>query len=116
MNPFIDDDDLATVQGALETLMLQSPRGRLSWTTIQELWEDSLITHFPVNTEVLAVIFRQGVKGKELREKSLDFITNNVIATKETLFKDPEIELFFIEEMQKVRSHFFSFLELYKSL
>ncbi|KAG0351776.1 Apoptosis inhibitor 5 [Podila minutissima] len=73
----LDDDDLATVQGALETLMLQSPR------------------------EVLAVIFRQGVKGKELREKSLDFITNNVIATKETLFKDPEIELFFIEEMQK---------------
>ncbi|KAG0074594.1 Apoptosis inhibitor 5, partial [Podila epicladia] len=73
----LDDDDLATVQGALETLMLQSPR------------------------EVLAVIFRQGVKGKELREKSLDFITNNVIATKETLFKDPEVELFFVEEMQK---------------
>ncbi|KAG0336359.1 Apoptosis inhibitor 5 [Podila horticola] len=51
--------------------------------------------------EVLAVIFRQGVKGRELREKSLDFITNNVIATKDTLFKDPEVELFFIEEMQK---------------
>lgn len=69
-----------------------------------------------MNTEVLAVIFRQGVKGRELREKSLDFITNNVIATKDTLFKDPEVELFFIEEMQKVTSCFsFSLLELHGS-
>ncbi|KAF9186434.1 hypothetical protein BGZ51_002020 [Haplosporangium sp. Z 767] len=73
----LDDQDLVVVQGALQTLMLQSPR------------------------EVLAVVFRQGVKGADLRERSLDFITNQVMACKETLFKDPEIEMFFLEEMQK---------------
>lgn len=52
--------------------------------------------------EVLAVLFRQGVKGADLRERTLDFITNQVVASKETLFKDPEIEMFFLEEMQKV--------------
>jgi hypothetical protein len=51
---------------------------------------------------VLAVLFRQGVKGTELRERTLDFITTNVLAAAETLFKDAEIELFFLEEMQKV--------------
>lgn len=53
--------------------------------------------------EVLAVLFRQGVKGADLRERTLDFITNQVMASKETLFKDPDMELFFLEEMQKVR-------------
>ncbi|KAF9578735.1 Apoptosis inhibitor 5 [Lunasporangiospora selenospora] len=76
----LDDQDLVAVQGALQTLLLQSPR------------------------EVLAVLFRQGVKGTELRERSLDFITNNVLTMKDALFKDPAIELFFIEEMQKSMS------------
>ncbi|KAF9955555.1 Apoptosis inhibitor 5, partial [Modicella reniformis] len=73
----LDDQDLVIVQAALQTLLIQSPR------------------------EVLAVIFRQGVKGAELRERTLDFITNQVMASKETLFNDPDIELFFLEEMQK---------------
>ncbi|KAF9088916.1 Apoptosis inhibitor 5 [Mortierella sp. AM989] len=73
----VDDQDLPVVQAALQTLMIQSPR------------------------EVLAVIFRQGVKEPDLRERALDFITHQVMASKETLFKDPEIELFFLEEMQK---------------
>ncbi|KAG0311930.1 Apoptosis inhibitor 5 [Dissophora globulifera] len=51
--------------------------------------------------EVLAVLFRQGVKGADLRERTLDFITNHVMTCKEALFKDPEIEMFFLEEMQK---------------
>jgi len=52
---------------------------------------------------VLAVLFRQGVKGTDLRERTLEFITTNVLASADTLFKDPEIELFFLEEMQKVQ-------------
>ncbi|KAF8980034.1 Apoptosis inhibitor 5 [Entomortierella lignicola] len=73
----LDDQDLVVVQVALQNLMIQSPR------------------------EVLAVVFRQGVKGADLRERALDFITNQVMGSKETLFKDPEIELFFLGEMQK---------------
>ncbi|KAI1314840.1 hypothetical protein EDD11_001665 [Mortierella claussenii] len=73
----LDDQDLAVVQGALQVLMLQSPR------------------------EVLAVLFRQGVKGVDLRERTLAFITNQAMAAKDVLFKDPEIELFFLEEVQK---------------
>ncbi|GJJ78982.1 hypothetical protein EMPS_11341 [Entomortierella parvispora] len=73
----LDDQDLVVVQGALQTLMIQSPR------------------------EVLAVLFRQGVKGTDLRERTLEFITTNVMASADTLFKDSEIELFFLEEMQK---------------
>ncbi|KAF9163418.1 Apoptosis inhibitor 5, partial [Mortierella sp. AD010] len=73
----LDDQDLVVVQAALKDLMIQSPR------------------------EVLAVVFRQGVKGTELRERALDFITHQVMASKETLFKDPEIEVFFLGEMQK---------------
>ncbi|KAF8926316.1 Apoptosis inhibitor 5 [Dissophora ornata] len=69
--------DLVVVQVALQTLMLQSPR------------------------EVLAVLFRQGVNGADLKERTLDFITNQVMASKDSLFKDLEIEMFFVEEMQK---------------
>ncbi|KAG0291692.1 Apoptosis inhibitor 5 [Dissophora globulifera] len=66
-----------------------------------DLCEDdsSLVTLAVV--EVLAVLFRQGVKGADLRERTLDFITNHVMTCKEALFKDPEIEMFFLEEMQK---------------
>ncbi|KAG0200174.1 Apoptosis inhibitor 5 [Mortierella sp. GBA30] len=73
----LDDQDLVVVQGALQALMIQSPR------------------------EVLAVIFHQGVKGTDLRERSLEFIANQVMSSKAELFKDPEIEMFFVEEMQK---------------
>ncbi|KAF9407916.1 Apoptosis inhibitor 5 [Podila epigama] len=68
---------------------------------IRSIWEQKAEHHGSIVLEVLAVIFRQGVKGTELRERSLDFITNNVIAAKEALFKDPEIEVFFIVEMSK---------------
>jgi len=61
---------------------------------------------------VLAVLFRQGVKGADLRERTLDFITNQVVASKETLFRDPDIEMFFLEEMQKVRTRSQSFCVL----
>lgn len=47
-------------------------------------------------------MFRQGVKGTDLRDRTLEFITTNVLASADTLFKNPEIELFFLEEMQKV--------------
>ncbi|KAF9414409.1 Apoptosis inhibitor 5, partial [Entomortierella beljakovae] len=73
----LDDQDLVVVQSALQKLMIQSPR------------------------EVLAVIFRQGVKGADIRERALSFITHQVMESKQILFKDPEIELFFLEEMQK---------------
>ncbi|KAG0368688.1 Apoptosis inhibitor 5 [Gamsiella multidivaricata] len=73
----LDEQDLVVVQASLQSLMVQSPR------------------------EVLAVLFRQGVKGADLRERTLDFITHQVMASKTTLFSDPEIELFFLEEMQK---------------
>ncbi|KAH7031772.1 apoptosis inhibitory protein 5-domain-containing protein [Linnemannia elongata] len=74
----LDDEDLVIVQGALQTLLVQSPR------------------------EVLAVLFTQGIKGVELRDKTVDFITNQVVtAFKTGLVTDPEIELFFVDEMRK---------------
>ncbi|KAG0283954.1 Apoptosis inhibitor 5 [Linnemannia gamsii] len=75
----LDDEDLVIVQGALQTLLVQSPR------------------------EVLAVLFTQGIKGIELRDKTVAFITNEVVTAFRTgLVADPEIELFFVDEMQKV--------------
>ncbi len=53
--------------------------------------------------EVLAVIFQQGIKGTDLRERCLDFISHHVMASRKELFKDPEIEVYFAGEMQKVR-------------
>ncbi|KAF9123401.1 Apoptosis inhibitor 5 [Mortierella sp. GBA39] len=74
----LDDEDLVIVQGALQTLLVQSPR------------------------EVLAVLFTQGIKGVELRDKTMDFITNQVVTAFRTgLVTDPEIELFFVDEMRK---------------
>ncbi|KAK5808845.1 apoptosis inhibitory 5 [Linnemannia elongata] len=74
----LDDEDLVIVQGALQTLLVQSPR------------------------EVLAVLFTQGIKGVELRDKTVDFITNQVVTAFRTgLVTDPEIELFFVDEMRK---------------
>ncbi|KAF9981677.1 Apoptosis inhibitor 5 [Mortierella antarctica] len=76
----LDDQDLVVVQGALQALLAQSPR------------------------EVLAVIFQQGIKGTDLRERCLDFITHHVMASKQELFKDPEIEVYFAGEIQKAMS------------
>ncbi|KAF9540536.1 Apoptosis inhibitor 5 [Mortierella hygrophila] len=74
----LDDEDLVIVQGALQTLLVQSPR------------------------EVLAVLFTQGIKGVELRDKTMDFITNQVVTAFRTrVVTDPEIELFFVDEMRK---------------
>ncbi|KAG9067862.1 Apoptosis inhibitor 5 [Linnemannia hyalina] len=65
----LDDEDLVIVQGALQTLLVQSPRG---------------------------------IKGVELRDKTMDFITNQVVTAFRTgLVTDPEIELFFVDEMRK---------------
>ncbi|KAF9954268.1 Apoptosis inhibitor 5 [Mortierella alpina] len=76
----LDDQDLLVVQGALLALLTQSPR------------------------EVLAVIFQQGVKGIDLREQCLDFISHHVMASKKELFKDPEIEVYFAGEIQNAMS------------
>ncbi|KAF9151575.1 Apoptosis inhibitor 5 [Linnemannia schmuckeri] len=74
----LDDEDLVIVQEALQTLLVQSPR------------------------EVLAVLFTQGIKGVELRDKTMTFITNQVATVFRTgLVSDPEIELFFVDEMRK---------------
>ncbi|KAF9569158.1 Apoptosis inhibitor 5 [Mortierella alpina] len=54
--------------------------------------------------EVLAVIFQQGIKGTDLRERCLDFISHHVMASKNELFKDPEIEVYFAGEIQKAMS------------
>ncbi|KAF9904017.1 Apoptosis inhibitor 5, partial [Linnemannia zychae] len=76
----LDGEDLVIVQGALQTLLEQNPR------------------------EVLAVLFRQGIKG-ELRDKTLSFINNQVVASFQTrLSEDPEIERFFVDEIQKAMS------------
>ncbi|KAK3847812.1 MAG: apoptosis inhibitory protein 5-domain-containing protein [Linnemannia gamsii] len=76
----LDGEDLAIVQGALQTLLEQSPR------------------------EVLAVLFTQGIKG-ELRGKTLSFINNQVVSSFQTkLSEDPEIEGFFVEEIRKTIS------------
>ncbi|KAK3836977.1 MAG: apoptosis inhibitory 5 [Linnemannia elongata] len=74
----LDDEDLVIVQGALQTLLVQSPR------------------------EVLAVLFTQGINGIELRDKTVEFITNQVVTAFRTgLVTDPEIELFLVDEMRK---------------
>ncbi|CAO3568331.1 unnamed protein product [Mortierella alpina] len=76
----LDDQDLLVVQGALLALLAQSPR------------------------EVLAVIFQQGIKGTDLRERCLDFISHHVMASRKELFKDPEIEVYFAGEIQNAMS------------
>ncbi|KAG0276300.1 Apoptosis inhibitor 5 [Linnemannia exigua] len=89
----LDGEDLAIVQGALQTLLEHSPR------------------------EVLAVLFTQGIKG-ELRGKTLSFINNQVASSFQTkLSEDPEIEGFFVEEIRKaIRSVSDSELEAFAKI
>lgn len=63
------------------------------------------------------MLFTQGIKGVELRDKTVDFITNQVVTAFRTgLVTDPEIELFFVDEMRKVRLATYRCMHLKKKL
>ncbi|KAF9163910.1 Apoptosis inhibitor 5 [Actinomortierella ambigua] len=84
----LDDSDLPVVHGALQTLLQQRPR------------------------DVITVLFRQGMVGVDLRKKSMEYIANLATTAKSTLFKDPELERFFVDEIVGVLSRGVSNTEL----
>lgn len=59
------------------------------------------------------MLFTQGINGIELRDKTVEFITNQVVTAFRTgLVTDPEIELFLVDEMRKVRFATYRCLQL----
>ncbi|KAF9970890.1 Apoptosis inhibitor 5 [Actinomortierella ambigua] len=71
----LDDSDLPVVHGALQTLLQLRPK------------------------DVITVLFRQGLVGVDLRKKSMEYIASLAATAKNTLFKDPEIEQAFVDEI-----------------
>ncbi|KAG0227193.1 Apoptosis inhibitor 5 [Actinomortierella wolfii] len=49
--------------------------------------------------DVITVLFRQGLVGVELRKKSMEYITSLAVTAKNSLFKNPELEQLFVDEI-----------------